>query len=351
MHDATLTKGVGRKRRFRRHALISLWMAIWVPLVLLACIPQRYILKAAVPFVVAKGAFGEREVLLRAPAGRNAQVPVTIKLRMERGACRVSLQHGEKRTWWFSMGQGSQWAQISSDSVLVLDPQGDPGKYDVFIGPEWHPLAPKARRFLFLPMAVSMLVGSFVTGTWARRARGLGAGKISFLAALALITGGVLYPAVHEGGHMLLGMLAGGKPDWAGVVWTPLRGMEPHASFAYLPDAASPFMSAGGDIVPTVVAVLLLLAWGFCRTRTSTWYLSTALVAIPVIFLFSTAGCLFQLYHNTHMDALSVHYGLKGPLRIVFSLSPFLIAVVCYVWLGLQISKARSNKLPAAMPQ
>jgi len=44
--------------------------------------------------------------------------------------------------------------------------------------------------------------------------------------------------------------------------------------------------------------------------------------AFTGLFLFSTPGCLFELYRNTHMDALSVHVGLVGPLRVAFSSSP-----------------------------
>ncbi len=53
--------------------------------------------------------------------------------------------------------------------------------------------------------------------------------------------------------------------------------------------------------------------------------MSAALVSLPVLFLLSALGCLFELYSNTHMDALSVGLGLRGPLRIIVSLSLFLL--------------------------
>ena len=41
------------------------------------------------------------------------------------------------------------------------------------------------------------------------------------------------------------------------------------------------------------------------------------------------------------MDALSVHLGLQEPLRVAFSLSPLLVAIAAYVWLGMKFRKQR----------
>ena len=262
---------------------------------------------------------------------------------MDQGICRVSLKHGAELTGLFGMGEGNSRNRIPTGSELVLDPQGNAGDYDITIGPEWHPLAPKARRFVFLPMAIAMMVARIFARRFRSQANRLGVKRGFFLVAVGVISGLVLYPVFHEGGHMMFGMLFGGMPNWDGVVWTCLSGAEPHASFSYLPESAVPFMTAGGPIVPTLIALLLLLIWRFIYKNAS-WYVSAALVSTPVLFLFSTLGCLFELYRNTHMDALSVHFGLTGPLRIAFSLSPLLVAIAAYVWLGMKFRESKLGK-------
>ncbi len=107
-------------------------------------------------------------------------------------------------------------------------------------------------------------------------------------------------------------------------------------------------MSAGGHLVPTVVALLFLLIWRLVCRRAS-WHVSAALVLLPVLILFSTLGCLFELYQNTHMDALSVHLGLSGPLRVAFSLSPLLVAIAAYLWLGLSFRRLNLGKQPSGI--
>ena len=160
---------------------------------------------------------------------------------------------------------------------------------------------------------------------------------------MSVISGLILYPVFHEGGHIIFGMLFGATPDWSRVVWTCLGGVEPHASFCHLPEEAVPCMTAGGHIVPTLVALLLLMIWR-STCRKASWYVSAALVLTAVLFFFSSLGCLFELYQNTHMDALSAHFGLTGPFRIVCSLSPLLVAVAACLWLGMKIRKSGLGK-------
>jgi hypothetical protein len=44
------------------------------------------------------------------------------------------------------------------------------------------------------------------------------------------------------------------------------------------------------------------------------------------------------------MDALSVHFGLAGPIRIAVSLSPLFVAIAAYVWLGMKFRKSELGK-------
>jgi hypothetical protein len=327
----------------RRGIWVGLWIAVFSFVLLLAVIPQKYIPERLTPFVSAKGRFDGKPIRFTTPKGRKSEVAATIRIRMEQGICQVSLRHGAELNGILGIGEGNSRNRIPTGSELVLDPQGNVGDYDITIGPEWHPLAPKARRFVFLPMAIAMMVAVVFTGKFRSLASRLGVKRGFFLAAMAVVSGFVFYPVFHEAGHMIFGMLCGAVPNWDGVVWTCLGGEEPHASFSDLPERAVPFMTAGGPIVPTLVALLLLLIWRFVYRRAS-WYVSAALVSIAILFLFSTLGCLFELYRNTHMDALSVHFGLTGPLRIAFSLSPLLVAVTVYVWLGMKFRESESRK-------
>ena len=139
------------------------------------------------------------------------------------------------------------------------------------------------------------------------------------------ISGIVLYPAVHESGHMLAGVLLGGEADLEGAAWTALSAEGPHSAFHSLPQHALPWMSAGGTVLPVLVGLLLLLAHRIVWRR-APWPVSAALMTISTLFLLSAVGSLFELHRETHMDLLSVHLGLTGPARVLFSLSPFLVA-------------------------
>lgn len=329
-------------RGVKRWMWIGLWIAASSVVLLLALVPQRHVPQWLAPFVTANGRFVGEEVRVAAPECTRPEVTVSIKIHMDRGVCRVSLKCGDDLSPWFTMGEGRLRDRMPAGSLVVLDPQGNPGAYDVIIGPRGHLLGPRYRRLIFLPVAIAMVAAPFFAGRFRSHAKRLGNKRLLFLVAVAVLSALLLYPALHEGGHMIFGVLAGATPDWGGVVWTCLGGEEPHASFSQVPEGAIPLMSAGGPVVPTVVALLLLLIWRIIYKKAS-WYLSAALVAIAVLFLFSTFGCVFELYQNTHMDALSVHLGLTGLLRIAVSLGPLLVAIAAYAWLIVTFRNLRSG--------
>ncbi len=329
---------------------LRFWVRLWIALVsivllLLAVVPQRYIPERLMPCVAAKGRFAGTLIRLTTPKSGKPEVAANIRIKMDRGICRGSVQHRSKVTGLFNVGEGTCRARIPTGSELILDPQGQAGDYDVTIGPEWHPLAPKARHIVLLPMAFSMVAVTVLAGRCASPTAKMKIRRGFFLVGVSVISGLVLYPVLHEGGHMIFGILFGAQPDWDGVVWTCLSGEEPHGSFSYLPESSAPFMAAGGHILPTLAALLLLLIWGFTCKHAS-WSESAALVTLPALLLLGTLGCLFELYQNTHMDALAVHLALTGPLRVTFSLSPFLVAAAAYVWLGIMCRRSGMQTQP-----
>ena len=323
---------------------VSLWIAVFLIVLLVAVIPQDYIPEWLTPVVTATGRFVGEEVRLKAPVGKKSELAATIRIQLDQGVCLVQLKRGKNLVPRFSIGDGTVRDRKPSGSELVLDPQGNVGAYEIIIGPEWHLFAPKGRRFVVLPMAIGMMAALAFRGRLRSLARKLGTRRVLFLAAIPAISGFVLYPAVHEGGHMVAGILFGAKANWGGVVWTGLAGEEPHASFSHLPESAVPFMAAGGTMAPMLIALLLLLIWR-CAAWKRSWYLSAALVFISVLFLFSSVGCLFDLFRNSHMDALSLHYGLTGFPRVLLSLSPLLMAIAAFAWLGMVFWKSRLRRV------
>jgi hypothetical protein len=325
----------------RQRSRVVLGMAVLFVLLLIGAVPQRYIPERLCPVVTEEGTFEGKPIRVPTPKGEGGEVTARITIKMDRGMwCRGRFEKQGAATGLFNIAEGHCLARIPIGSELVLDPQGEVGDYGVTIGPEWHPLGPKGRRFILLPIGVSSIAALTVGGKVRSQTRKLGAKRFLFLLGVAVVNGLILYPVLHEGGHVVFGMLRGAKPDWEGVVWTCLSGQEPHASFASLPPGAGPLMSAGGHILPTVAALLLLLAWRLFYKNAS-WYFSAALLWVPLLILFSTLGCLFELNQQSHMDALAVGFGLSGPLRIGFSLSPLLVAIAAYLWVGIRL-KGRS---------
>lgn len=320
---------------------LGVFVAVFVVFLVLGLVPQQHIPQRLTPFIAAHSQFTGEIVRLAAPASRKPDVAITMRIQMDEGVCRVTRDDGQGLKLWFTMGEGSLHHRIPAGSTLVLDPQGNTGSYEVMMGPPWHPLAPKARRFIFLPAAIAMMLSLIFTKRLRSLTQNLGTKRFLFLIALGVVSGVILYPVAHEGGHLIFGMLFGADVNWDGVVWTNVFGEEPRASFSHLPDSARPWMTAGGPIVPTALALLLLFVWRCVSPRVS-WYVRAGLVIIPVLFLFSAVGCLFELYGNTHMDALSVHFGLSGALRVMFSLSPLLLTIATYVWLWVRFRRSRA---------
>ena len=173
------------RRRIRR----VLWMAGFFVVLLLAVLPQRFIPQRLTPFVAAKGRFAGQPIRLAAPKSERPEVGARIRIKMDQGTCRVSFSQGAESTLLFGMGGGDSRARIPTGSELVLDPQGAAGQYEVALGPEWHPLAPKARRSVLLPMAIGMMVAFGFSARLRSQANRLGAKRVLFLVVCIHRTG------------------------------------------------------------------------------------------------------------------------------------------------------------------
>ncbi len=111
---------------------------------------------------------------------------------------------------------------------------------------------------ILVSLAIGMMVAVVAARWLGAHAAKLGKKRVIFVLAVCVISGLIVYPVLHEGGHMIFGMWFGALPDWPGVVWTCVGREAPHGAFTYVPDEAVPFMQAGGHILPTLVALLLL---------------------------------------------------------------------------------------------
>ncbi len=322
---------------------VGTWVAAMLTLLILGVIPQRYIPERLTPYREVKGRFTGEAIPVAVPEGGKPEVSISINIRMDEGVCQIGRDSGQGLKAWLSMGDASiHNAKIPVGSKLILDPQGHPGRYELMMGPPRHLLAPKGRHFLLLPAAISSILALIFANKLQVLTQKLAKKQFLFLIGLSVLSGAVLYPVAHEGGHLIAGTLFGGTPNWDRVVWTGFSGEEPRASFSHLPEEARPWMTGSGPIAPTLIALLLLVLWR-CLSRRASWYVSATLVTVPILFLFPTLGCLFELHRNTHMDALSVHFGFTGVPRVLFSLSPLLVAIAAYIWIGLRFRKLKNS--------
>ena len=164
----------------------------------------------------------------------------------------------------------------------------------------------------------------------------LGRGKmkrtpsIIILAIVAVLSGTVIYPVVHEGGHFLAGHLQGVEARDA--VWT-VWGGRPHVSFGATPAHAIPWINAGGMILPTVVGILLMVIWFAVSQRVS--FVVGAVIWIPGLVLLSgNLGAIAESASSSysHMRPLGAHFGLSGAAAFIFQASPALLSVLLFVF-------------------
>jgi hypothetical protein len=107
----------------------------------------------------------------------------------------------------------------------------------------------------------------------------------------------IIYSIVHEGCHLLLGKLFGGRPSWHAVRWTVFSGEKPHIAFEHLPASVRPWMSAGGVLLPSLAGLALILLWSFVEKQ-ARWWLQLLIVIPGLVLLLGNLGLFADGRHR-----------------------------------------------------
>jgi len=283
------------------------------------------------------------------PGSPPKSVWVSLRIKGMAGACTVSSRDTQGNVLWAFVMKAGQWqGTLPAGNTFVVEASESEGNYWVEIGSQWGFVGTSTRLVI-----VACCFGG-LAGIWIRRsrkvvslARRIGARRICLGGAVAVVSGLILYPTVHEFGHYIVGTVLGAEVRE--VVWTAFSGVEAHVSFSRLPEGVGPWMSAAGPILPTLVAAVLIAIW-LAFSRRMPWYLSVCLVVPSLVFLFTNVGCIFEMFNSgAHMNRLSSHLGLRGLARVAFELLPLFVSMIMFVLVGRRIkgmtaSNAREEK-------
>ena len=166
--------------------------------------------------------------------------------------------------------------------------------------------------------------------------------SIIILATIAVLSVTVIYPVIHESGHLLAGHLQGVEArDAALTVWSG----HPHVSFADTPAHAIPWIDAGGIILPTVVGILLMVIWFTLSRRIS--FVTGYVLWIPGLVLLSgNLGAVAEAASSTHghLGLLAAHFGLSGTAAFIFQASPALFSVLLFVFFVCHLRRISHKK-------
>jgi hypothetical protein len=327
----------GTQIRRMRKAILFAWVSLCLTGATLALMPSSWLPLSWKGFVSAKGVFHGETVKITVPKHLRFPAKAEVTIAMEKGACAVCLQSPEGEKHLFSVGKGRIPFHVSGEGYCRLDPGGNPGKYNIFIGSKWHPFGPSGRLVLLL-FCLGSLVPPLLKGRLALVVTAIGPRRLLFLIVVWTLAC-FFYSVAHEFGHYSVGVLLGGTVKE--VKWTILSGQEPHVSFQSLPPEAGPWMSAGGTLFPVALAIIFLTAWMVFAKRMP-WYLSATTASIGLAWLITTLGAIFDVINYdtlpyNHMGALARHLGLRGWSMILFVLSPLVLALVMYGLFGYRL--------------
>jgi hypothetical protein len=260
--------------------------------------------------------------------------PYQVAVRMETGRCDVVLLDagGTVMKQW-SAEQATDRGRIQPGSSVKLLPRPvAEGYYHLRMGPvaTWGPMLMATRVVLLglsATLALAWLFGVRVDRRqWDMR-------RLLVVGGTAAFFGIVVYSLIHEAGHLLFGLLWGGKPAWDQVSWTVFSGEEPHAAFRSLPGDAVPWMSAGGMLLPTLVGCALVAVGFWWGGRVAVW-LQLVLVTSGSVLLLGNLG----LFADTdHMLPLALHLGFHGTLAQIVALLPAVLTLGIFGYIGYRL--------------
>ncbi|MBN2270897.1 MAG: M50 family metallopeptidase [Sedimentisphaerales bacterium] len=321
-----------------RKIVLAVLVCVFVGGIVVFSFPQRYLPERLMSQAIIEGDFSGERVKIAIPGSKADSVRVSLRISGIAGTCIVSHENAQGDILWvYSMRAGTLTNSLPGGHTLVVESRGADGNYRVTVGSQWG-LFGSSMRLVIVASCLGGLagLGAMRSRKVANIARRIGVQRICFGGAVAVVSGLVLYPIVHEFGHYIVGIMLGGEASE--VVWTVFSGGEPHVSFSSMPEWAGPWMSAAGPILPTLVAVVLIAIWLMFSKRIP-WYLGVCLVVPAVVFLFSNVGCVFELFDSgAHMNRLSSHLGLRGVVRVLFELLPLFVSLVMFGLVGWRIS-------------
>jgi len=283
--------------------------------------PHEYWQNASwVPYREYEGEFSGRPVVMTPPSIGRPTVPLAYRIQMTSGVCQITRVDGDGNVAFrCSMGAG----YVGRDSIaaggrLQLDPGPNAGSYQLEMGLKYHLLSPFLwRSFGYGVLGVVGVIGLASlfsrrrTKAWLENLRGVFTRpQVAILAILLLFSCGILYPTLHELGHALTGIAAGGRVGE--LVLTPLGGDTPHVRFAQQPpEKARIWVDSAGVFLPIAVGYGLLIVWLLLGRRQSRFV--QALILIPTLSL------LLPYFSSTddHLLRLARHVGCNSDATIL----------------------------------
>ena len=313
--------------------------------------PSEYWQSASwVPYREYEGRFNGQPAVMTPPAIDRPMVPLAYRIQMNSGVCQIVCLDGDGN----ARSRGSMGAgyvrrdQIAGGERLKLDPGSNTGTYQVEMGLKYHPLSPLLlRSFGYGVLGVAGVIGlaSLLarqrTRVWLESLRAaFTPHQIVVLTILVVFSCGILYPTLHELGHALTGIAAGGSVSE--LVLTPLGGDTPHVRFAQQPpEQARIWVDSAGVFLPIAVGYGLLLVWLLLGRRQSRFL--QALLLIPTLSL------LLPYFSSSddHLLRLARQLGCNSEVGVILVKSlPAWLGVAAYALVAWGIWQQRTRLTP-----
>ncbi|MCA9194130.1 MAG: hypothetical protein KDB03_20310, partial [Planctomycetales bacterium] len=149
------------------------------------------------------------------------------------------------------------------------------------------------------------------------------------MASSSLLSFFVLYPFVHECGHLIPAIAGGATVN--DFVWTPFFG-HAHVGLSNVSGSALPWVDAGGALLPTLVGTALVGTWMALPTKASGPNWRLWLLVPGVVMLVGNLGLFFEATVGSgsyrHMYLLAKAIGGEGIVGKALEVLPAVWTVV-----------------------